>query len=60
MPTKGGDRGSDDRKKPREGKRRGMLNKILKETPYAELKRNAENRKEWRTLKPRTCLMAGH
>ena len=34
----------------------GMLNEILKEASNAELKRQAENRKEWRTWKPRTCL----
>src|SRR6218665_2198444 len=35
-------------------KRLGMLNEFLKESSYAELKRKAENRKEWRIRKPRT------
>src|SRR6218665_189884 len=37
-----------------------MLNEFLKEASYAELKREAENRKEWRIWKPRTCLVAEH
>jgi len=37
-----------------------MLNKFLKDTAYAELKRKAENRKEWKTWKLRTCLTAEH
>jgi len=45
---------------PRGRKRLGMLNEFLKESSYAELKRKAENRKEWRIWKPRTCLMAEH
>ena len=47
-------------KRPRGRKRLGMLNKFLKESSYAELKRKAENRKEWRIWKPRTCLTAEH
>jgi len=43
------------RKRPRGRKRLGMLNEFLK-----ELKRHAENRKEWRIWKPRTCLTAEH
>ena len=39
-------------KRLRGGKRLGMLNEFLKELSYAELKRMAENRKEWRILKP--------
>src|SRR6218665_1594815 len=35
-------------KRPRGRKRLGMLNEFLKESSYAELKRKAENRKEWR------------
>ena len=57
-PSEGGDRGSDDRKKTK-GKET-MLNEFLKESSYAELKRKAENRKEWRIWKPRTCLTAEH
>ena len=36
-----------------------MLNEFLKEASYAELKRKAENRKEWKTWKPngRTLTM---
>src|SRR6218665_909267 len=45
-------------KRPRGRKRLGMLNEFLKESLYAELKRKAEKRKEWRTWKPRICLMA--
>jgi len=37
------------RKRPKGRKRSGMLNEFLKESSYAELKRKAENRKEWRT-----------
>ena len=47
-------------KRPRGRKRLGMLNEFLKEASYAELKRKAENRKEWKTWKPRTCLTAEH
>src|SRR6218665_3335207 len=39
-------------------KRLGMLDEFLKEVSYAELKRKAENRKEWKTWKSRTCLTA--
>ena len=35
-------------KRPREKKRLVKLNEFLKESSYAELKRNAENRKERR------------
>ena len=60
-PSEGGDRGSDDRKKTKRGRKRlGMLNEFLKESSYAELKRKAENRKEWRIWRPRTCLTAEH
>jgi len=59
-PAKGGDRGSDDKKKTKGRKRLGMLNEFLKEASYAELKRKAENKKEWKTWKPRTCLTAEH
>jgi len=42
-------------------KRLGMqLNEFLKESSYAEPKRKAENRNEWRIWKPRTCLTAEH
>src|SRR6218665_935966 len=41
-------------------KQLGMLNEFLKESSCAELKRKAENRKEWRIWKPRTCLTAEH
>ena len=47
-------------KRPRGRKRLGTLNEFIKETSYAELKRKAENRKEWKTWKPKTCLMAEH
>ena len=47
-------------KRPRDRKRLGMLNEFLKEVSYVELTRKAENRKEWRTWKPRTCLTAEH
>src|SRR6218665_2003074 len=47
-------------KRPRGRKRLGMLNEVLKKSSYAELKRKAENRKEWRIWKPRTCLTAEH
>ena len=47
-------------KRPRGRKRLGMINEFLKEALYAELKRKAENRKEWKTWKPRTCLTAEH
>src|SRR6218665_1039931 len=47
-------------KRPRGRKQLGMLNEFLKESSYAELKRKAENRKEWRIWKPRTCLTAEH
>src|SRR6218665_1553607 len=47
-------------KRPRGWKRLGMLNEFLKESSYAELKRKAENIKEWRLWKPRTCLTAEH
>src|SRR6218665_229082 len=47
-------------KRPRGRKRLGTLNEFLKESSYAELKRKAENRKEWRIWKPRTCLTAEH
>src|SRR6218665_2042279 len=43
-------------KRPWGRKRLGMLNEFLKEATYAELKRKAEHRKEWKTWKPRTCL----
>src|SRR6218665_573827 len=45
-------------KRPRGRKRVGMLNEFLKEASRAELKRKAENRKEWKKWKPRTCLTA--
>jgi len=50
-------------KRPRERKRLGIgptLNEFSKESSYAELNRKAENRKEWRIWKPRTCLTAEH
>src|SRR6218665_719463 len=47
-------------KRPRGKKRLGTLNEFLKESSHAELKRKAENRKEWRIWKPRTCLTAEH
>src|SRR6218665_3796969 len=47
-------------KRPRERKQLGMLNEFLKEASYAELKRKVENRKEWKTWKPRTFLTAEH
>src|SRR6218665_94905 len=47
-------------KRPRGRKPLGMPNEFLKESSYAELKRKAENRKEWRIWKPRTCLTAEH
>ena len=47
-------------KRPRGRKRLGMLNEFLKESSYAELKIKAENRKERRIWKPRTCLTAEH
>jgi len=47
-------------KRPRGRKRLSMLNEFLKEASYAELKRKAENRKEWKTWKPRICLTAKH
>ena len=53
-PSEGGDRRSDDRKNNKGKDRLGMLNEFLKESSYAELKRKAENRKEWRIRKPRT------
>jgi len=34
----------------------GMLNDFLKEASHVELKRKAENRKEWKTWKPKTCV----
>ena len=39
-------------KRPRGRKRLGMLNEFLKEASCAELKRKAENSKEWKTWKP--------
>src|SRR6218665_113598 len=42
-------------KRPMGRKRLGMLNEFRKEASYAELKRKAGNRKEWKTWKPRTC-----
>src|SRR6218665_9767 len=59
-PSERGDRWSMIGKRPRGRKRLGMLNEFLKELSYAELKRKAENRKEWRIWKPRTCLTAEH
>ena len=60
-PSEVGDRGSDDRKKIQgEGNDKGILNEFLKESSYAELKSKADNRKEWRIWKPRTCLTAEH
>jgi len=47
-------------KRPRGRKQLGMLNEFLKEASYAELNKKAENRKEWRTWKPRTYLTAEH
>src|SRR6218665_4174399 len=47
-------------KRPRGRKRLGILNEFLKESSYAELKRKAENKKERRIWKPRTCLTAEH
>ena len=47
-------------KRPRGRKRLGMLNEFLKELSYAELKRKADDRKEWRIWKPTTCLAAEH
>jgi len=40
--------GFDDRKKTKGKETLGILNEFLKESSYAELKRKAENRKEWR------------
>jgi len=38
-----------------------MLNEFLRKSVVCRIKeKGAENRKEWRTLKPRTCLMAEH
>ena len=45
-------------KRPREGKRLGKANEFLKESSYEKSKSKAENRKEWRIWKPRTCLTA--
>ena len=42
-------------KRPMGTKRLGILNEFLKEASYAELKIKTENRKYWRTWKPRTC-----
>src|SRR6218665_452352 len=47
-------------KRLRERRRLGMLNEILKEAEYAELKKKAENRKEWKIWKPKTCLTIEH
>jgi len=47
-------------KRPRGRKRLGMLNEFLKEASFAKLKRKAENKKEWKTWKPRTYLKAEH
>ena len=47
-------------KRPRGRKRLGMLNEFLKESSYAELKRKARSKKEWRIWKPRACLEAEH
>jgi len=47
-------------KRPSGWKRLGILHKFLKEASYVELKRKRENRKEWRTWMPRTCLTAEH
>lgn len=38
--------------------RLGMLDEFLKELLYAGLKIKAENMKQWRIWKPRTCLTA--
>ena len=47
-------------KRPRGRKQLSALNEFLKEASYAELKRKAENKKEWRIWKPRTCLTSEH
>jgi len=46
------------RKKPRGRKRLDMLNEFLKEASHAELRRKAENRKEWRIWKPRPIFLS--
>ena len=44
-------------KRPRGRPRMGMIDDVLDET-YGDMKRNAENRENWRIWKPRTCPWA--
>ena len=37
-----------------------LVNEFLEEAPQSELKRKAENSKEWSTWNPGTCLKAEH
>ena len=47
-------------KRPRARKRKGMLDELMEEHTYGEMKRLAEDREYWRKWMPRTCLLAEH
>jgi len=47
-------------KRPRGRKRKGMLDELMEEHTYSEMKRFAEDREKWRKWVPRTCHMAEH
>ena len=47
-------------KRPRGRKRKGMLDELMEEHTYSEMKRFAEEREKWRKWVPRTCHMAEH
>ena len=47
-------------KRPRGRKRKGMLDELLEEHTYNEIKRMAEDREKWKKWMPRTCLLAEH
>ena len=52
-----GARRENGRKRSRGRPRISMIDDVLDET-YGDMKRKAENRENWRILKPRTCPWA--
>ena len=47
-------------KRTRGRRRKGMLDELMEEHSYVEMKRRAEDRDYWRKWVPKTCLLAEH